>query len=193
MLVCRALRILQTCVVAHQDAKTGSHVVVAGVAVQLAGYLVFDALFVHFYYQVYREKHPLLRRYNTLLLAIIASSMLVVLRSIYRVAEMGAGWDGPILSREWPLYSFDSTFVLLAVAVLNAVFPGAYLPKQFSWRVQPQTDEEAYRLNNFDPNGRPDKWGIRDEEAAVSEGEKWVDAPTEQPAAEHPPAEPVGE
>lgn len=162
-------------------------------ALQLAGYLVFDTLFVHFYYHVYREKHPLLKRYNTLLLAVITSSLLVVLRSIYRVAEMAAGWNGPINKKEWPLYSFDSTFVWLAVAVLNVVFPGAYLPKQFSWRVQPQTDEEAYRMNNFDPNGRPDKWGTADEEAAVSGGEKFVDAPTQQPAGEQPFGEPVGE
>lgn len=162
-------------------------------ALQLAGYLVFDTLFVHFYTNVYREKHPLLKRYNTLLLAVITSSLLVVLRSIYRVVEMAAGWNGPINTREWPLYAFDSTFVWLAVAVLNVVFPGAYLPKQFSWRVQPQTDEEAYRLNNFDPYGRPDKWGMTDEEEAVSGGEKWVDAPIHQPAAEQPSGEPVGE
>ncbi|WFD36299.1 hypothetical protein MCUN1_003178 [Malassezia cuniculi] len=148
------------------DAHSGSMIVVGGVALQLAGYLVFDALFVYFYLHVHKENHPLVERYRPLMVGIFSSSMLIVLRSIYRVIEMAVGWDGVINSTEWPLYVFDSTFVWLAVVALNIFHPGAYLPKKFSWKVLPQTDEEAYKLNGFDPNGRPEKWAceIRDEE-----------------------------
>lgn len=152
------------------DLHNGSMIVVAGVALQLAGYLVFDTLFVYFWYHVRKENFPLLRRYGTLMYGILASSLLIVLRSIYRVIEMAFGWDGVISSHEWALFVFDATFVWLAVVVLNGIHPGAYLPKQFSWKVQPHTDEESYELNDFDPNGTPDKWRKRhDEEHASAE------------------------
>lgn len=54
------------------------------------------------------------------------------------------------------------------MVVLNGIHPGAYLPKQFSWKVQPHTDEESYKLNDFDPNGTPDKWRKHPDEEHVS-------------------------
>lgn len=138
------------------DAQSGSNVVVAGVAVQLFGYLIFDLVFASFWWRVRKDRPPLLQKYESFMLAVFLSSMCVVLRSIYRVAEMAVGWDGVINTTEWCLYSFDGAFVVLAVFILNVYPVGKYLPKKFNWKYNPEVDGDEETRKALWMEGIPD-------------------------------------
>lgn len=119
-------------------ARSGSNIAAAGVAVQLAGYLLFFCLFAVFYYRIRRDPPPGLEQMHPLMLATMASSAWIILRSIYRLIEMGEGWDGVINNTEWCLFVFDGAFVFIAVTIYNFVHPGKYLPREFSWNYHPE-------------------------------------------------------
>ena len=138
------------------DAHTGSMIAVAGVAVQLFGYLVFDIVFLLFLRSVWSDRHELLDKFLPLLIAVFCSSVLIVLRSIYRVIEMGAGWSGVINRTEWALYVFDGTFVLLAVIILNCFHPGRYIPNDLSWKHNPDLEANALEGNGADAGESPE-------------------------------------
>ncbi|WFD26825.1 hypothetical protein MNAN1_001814 [Malassezia nana] len=119
-------------------ARSGSNITAAGVAVQLAGYLLFFSLFAVFYYRIRRDPPAGLEQMHPLMLATMASSAWIILRSIYRLVEMGEGWDGVINNTEWCLFVFDGAFVFIAVTIYNFVHPGKYLPRDFSWNYHPE-------------------------------------------------------
>ena len=123
-----------------EDAKPGSHVTEAGVAVQLFGYLIYMILLLTFCRAVRKDPPPGIDRFWPLLIATFFSSLCIILRSIYRLVEMGMGWTGKIATTEWFLFAFDSSFVLVACVILNIWNPGRYLPKNFSWRYNPERD-----------------------------------------------------
>ncbi|CCU97826.1 unnamed protein product [Malassezia sympodialis ATCC 42132] len=123
-----------------EAAESGSTIAAVGVGVQLAGYLLFFVLFSIFYYRIRRDPPPGLSQMHTLMIATMISSGWIILRSIYRLIEMGEGWDGVINNTEWCLFVFDAVLVFFAVTVYNIVHPGKYLPKKFSWNYNPDKD-----------------------------------------------------
>lgn len=75
----------------------GSWVVVAGLFIQLLAYLIFNVMFVAFAVRTQRDppKHPLWTpRMRLFLVMVWISSLLVLLRSTFRAAEMLVGWIG---------------------------------------------------------------------------------------------------
>lgn len=116
------------------SSHTGSMIVVGGVALQLAGYLLFNFVFISFWLRVRKDRTPQLERMEPFLYAVLVSSIFIILRSIFRVIEMGLGWKGVINSTEWTLYVFDGALIVIAVTILNVYNPSKYLPKHFSWR-----------------------------------------------------------
>lgn len=61
---------------------------------------------------------------------------------------MGVGWNGVINRTEWCLYVFDGAFVFVAVAIMNVVNPMQYLPKDFSWKYNPDREDAYVSLYN---------------------------------------------
>lgn len=121
----------------------------AGVAVQLAGYILFNFVFLTFWYRVRMNPPPIYEKYRLLMCAVFLSSLLIILRSIFRVIEMGVGWDGVINHTEWALYVFDGVLVFLSIVTLNVVNPMQYLPKNFSWKYNPDREDAYVSLYNF--------------------------------------------
>ncbi|VDB85368.1 unnamed protein product [Peniophora sp. CBMAI 1063] len=54
-------------------------------------------------------------------------TVLLFIRSIYRTAELADGWDGVIISTEWPFDIFDGAMITLAMISSNAIHPGLFL------------------------------------------------------------------
>ncbi|KAJ2607071.1 hypothetical protein H4S08_004942 [Coemansia sp. RSA 1365] len=59
---------------------------------------------------------------NKVLGAIFTTTVLIFLRSIYRIAEFADGYGGKIYSSEWAFYVFDAIMIFLAFVVYVAVF-----------------------------------------------------------------------
>ncbi|KAL5352442.1 hypothetical protein ACLOAV_002390 [Pseudogymnoascus australis] len=107
--------------------KTGSRLVVGGLFVQLLFFGCFIAVAVHF--DIAMHKVPTSRAqsgavpWRKHLIVLYAASVLVMVRSIFRVVEYLQGFDGYLLSHEYYLYIFDAILMLGVMVMFNVVHP----------------------------------------------------------------------
>lgn len=118
-----------------QNTQPGGNIVVAGLAVQLVGYILFNTLLVVFVRRCIRDppSYDLWnKRTMRFIAATAASSALIFVRSIFRLIEMSVGWEGVIARSEWAFYTFDAAMVTIAVYIFNVANPAAYLPRHIT-------------------------------------------------------------
>lgn len=150
------------------DINNKGNIVVGGLAIQLAGYLAFNILFILFIKRAIADKRKgeaqwFNARQKLFFTAVYVSALLVLGRSAFRTAEMGSGWVGKIATTEWYYLVFDATFVALAVLILTIISPINYMERveQQSTKKQQQQQQsfdqsgEATISNSFD-HGSPD-------------------------------------
>ncbi|KAJ5775378.1 uncharacterized protein N7511_000389 [Penicillium nucicola] len=146
-----------------QNALTiGKWVIVGGLGVQLVffGAFVFTALV----FNVKLLRHPtpeseetlelrscvLPRDWRGLLFACYAVSMLILIRSIYRLIEFAQGNDGYVMSHEVFLYVFDAAMMFLVMFIMNVMHPSVVLSRvaprrSSSRRTEVQLEEQKVR------------------------------------------------
>jgi hypothetical protein len=113
-----------------EGAKTGRTIVVAGLGVQLGAFAVFIFSVALFHRRLVAQptdvsmEHKSWRKYIWMLYAM---SGLIIVRSVFRLAEFIEGTDGKLYKTEVFLYVFDAC-IMFAVVVINAVVhPGMLL------------------------------------------------------------------
>jgi hypothetical protein len=52
-----------------------------------------------------------------------AVSLLIMIRSVFRVVEYIMGYDGYLLAHEWSLYTFDSALMFLVTVIFYVYYP----------------------------------------------------------------------
>lgn len=126
----------------HNNKSTdrGTYIMVAGLAFQVFTLVIFIGLCGDFFANVARRRRALgdeaalaqdpalvaLRRskmFRGFLAALAASTLLILWRSIFRVAEMGGGWAGPLMSRQDLFVGFEGVLITAAVWALNIFHP----------------------------------------------------------------------
>jgi hypothetical protein len=115
---------------AESALTAGSHLVVGGLFVQLAFFGCFIAVAVHF--DVVMHNVPTDRARSAVpwrkhLVTVYAASVLIMIRSIFRVVEYLQGFSGYLLSHEAYLYIFDAVLMLCVMALFNVVHPSEVL------------------------------------------------------------------
>ncbi|KAE9364760.1 RTA1-domain-containing protein [Stipitochalara longipes BDJ] len=105
---------------------TGAHLIVIGLFVQLAFFGCFIAVAVHF--DIVMHKVPTSRVRSAVpwrkhLVALYAASVLIMIRSVFRVVEYLQGFSGYLLSHEVYLYFFDALLMFCVMVLLNVVHP----------------------------------------------------------------------
>lgn len=55
--------------------------------------------------------------WQKVMLGLYASSLLILIRNVFRVIEYGMGWDSYLLAHEWLLYVFDGLLMVLVLAI----------------------------------------------------------------------------
>lgn len=114
----------------NRDPTSGGNIVVAGLAIQLVGYILFNTLLVVFVQRCSKDPPPEVlwnKKTRTFLAATAVSSALIFARSTFRLIEMSVGWIGVIAKTEWTFYVFDAALVTLAVFIFNVFNPAVYL------------------------------------------------------------------
>ncbi|ENH67238.1 Protein RTM1 [Fusarium oxysporum f. sp. cubense race 1] len=123
------------------DAKSklnlGKTLGLVGVSTQIAGFGLFTVSAIRFHFAARRlspdfakdnqEKHGIVKKWQTLLIVVNVSCLLILVRSIYREIDFAGGKDGTTHQKEWYLYVFDTLPILLVVFLYNVFFPGSYL------------------------------------------------------------------
>lgn len=130
-------------------------IVTAGLAVQLAGYICFNIVFLLFVHRARKQSlhHDKLwnKQIKTFLLATWSSALLVLGRSCFRTAEMAKGWIGTVATTEWYYLVFDATFVATAVIILLFFSPTKYLPRSEIGQFDlPRTSSDLERAGSND-------------------------------------------
>ncbi|MCO5590224.1 hypothetical protein L7F22_044193 [Adiantum nelumboides] len=114
------------------DINNKGNVVVAGLAIQLFGYLAFNTLFILFIFRAFEDKRKgeaqwFNLRQKIFFTAVYSSALLALGRSAFRTAEMAKGWVGEVATTEWYYLVFDASFVALAVLIVTIISPVYYL------------------------------------------------------------------
>ncbi|KAL9109763.1 MAG: hypothetical protein Q9227_005632 [Pyrenula ochraceoflavens] len=111
------------------DAKTFSkYIIVGGLAIQLLFFAYFMLITVVFYRRVCRAPTPLSSPGSGIpwrkhLFILFLASILIMIRSVFRVVEYLEGDDGYLLGHEWSLYVFDSALMFLVTLIFNVEHP----------------------------------------------------------------------
>ncbi|PNP46119.1 hypothetical protein TGAMA5MH_02154 [Trichoderma gamsii] len=129
--------------------ETGAHIIIVGLFVQLAFFGFFIVVAVKFHLSINRV--PTTRLSNELswekhMKVLYVASILIMVRSIFRVVEYLQGFNGYLLHHEAYLYIFDALLMFLVMVLLNLVHPSDLAA---SMKHKIATDHE-YNLRVFD-------------------------------------------
>lgn len=134
--------------------NTGANIVIGGLVIQLLFFGFFVVVSAVFHWrmkgrassQVSPPSNGRNKTWESMMWALYAACFLILVRSIFRVAEFVEGNDGFIMRREYLLYIFDACLMALTGIVLAVVYPGAFLGrdggKRESALLLMSTDEE---------------------------------------------------
>ncbi|GAB0136220.1 hypothetical protein EsDP_00004531 [Epichloe bromicola] len=140
----------------HESPDQGSHIMVAGLAFQVATMVGFIAASLDFALRVCRRREALgaaalsqdpalvrMRgslRFKLFLAALSLASFLILWRSCFRVAELSEGWSGPIMANQAMFIGFEGVLVLVAVLALNFFHP-AVCARELFGREEPEFEK----------------------------------------------------
>ncbi|KIM68753.1 hypothetical protein SCLCIDRAFT_13511 [Scleroderma citrinum Foug A] len=121
-------------------AISGSHIFLAGLVLQLASFLVFFSIFVRFLYKIYTLRPDIWTRdqtrhwfwdWRTLAGALTVSSIGILVRSGYRVAELSYGYQGFLATTEAYFYLLDTLPLVIANLVYIPCWPGRFILNEY--------------------------------------------------------------
>ncbi|KAL8911818.1 MAG: hypothetical protein Q9171_003086 [Xanthocarpia ochracea] len=122
----------------NKDPANGNHIMVAGLAFQVFTILVFMLLCADFAVRTVMRMnrtgetaldptHATFRRSMKLRLFLVAltlSTICIFIRSVFRIVELGEGWEGSLIKNQTLFIVLEGVMVVIAVLVLNAFHPG---------------------------------------------------------------------
>lgn len=116
----------------------GQWIIVAGLCVQLIFFGAFIITSICFHFRIARSPTQeakeaintsslFTRDWQGLLFALYTASVLILIRSVYRIIEFAQGNSGYVISHEVFLYVFDAAMMLLVMVVMNLYHPSVVL------------------------------------------------------------------
>ncbi|KAJ5096869.1 Protein RTM1 [Penicillium angulare] len=121
--------------------NTGANIVVGGLVVQLLFFGFFVIVSAVFHWRARNQQLDFPDSYGvqqrgfmtrmtwvSVMYALYAACLLILVRSVFRVVEFVEGNSGFIMRREYLLYIFDACLMSLTGIVLIIVYPGQLLP-----------------------------------------------------------------
>ncbi|QRV77447.1 RTA1-like protein [Ceratobasidium sp. AG-Ba] len=129
-----------------EGANQGSHIMLAGIIIQLVAIVLFTFLAVEFIirysynrparksavpepeiFQKFQGWEVVSRGVVSMLIGLGIAIVFMVIRSVYRTIELTDGWNGTIISTEKWFNWFDGMPIVIAMATFNFFHPGYLL------------------------------------------------------------------
>ncbi|KAK3623659.1 hypothetical protein LTR56_009609 [Elasticomyces elasticus] len=120
--------------------EVGDNIMIAGLATQVFTLVIFGILAADYGLSIWRNRTQLnphtiglrsSRRFKLFIVALWIAYLGILIRCIYRVAELAGGWvDNPILRNQYLFIVLDGCAVALAALVLNVWHPGYCFPRK---------------------------------------------------------------
>lgn len=116
------------------DVRRGEYIIVGGLGIQVLFFGFFIIVTMVFHKRIDRKPtrnaHALDTPWKKLLYVLYISSALVMVRSIYRVAEYVLGSDGELQSKEAYLYCLDALPMLIVALAYNWFHPSRVVSRE---------------------------------------------------------------
>ncbi|KAL7419399.1 hypothetical protein Q5752_006237 [Cryptotrichosporon argae] len=111
------------------QALTGSRIFLAGIAAQMASFILFSTLWAVFIYRVYRHDTALRAKpgWQPLYWALGFTCVCFLIRSVYRTVELSQGYVGYLATHERYFLGLDTLPLLLGISVYTWFWPAKYL------------------------------------------------------------------
>lgn len=124
----------------------GTDIALGGTTFQLVAIFVYCALAAEFLVrytrdQPVRQSFPSLekgirgtmgKRLRRMLQAMAIMTILIIIRTIYRLIEFKDGFHGKVISTQWLFNVFDGVMIVLAMFILNIFHPGIYMRDDYT-------------------------------------------------------------
>jgi len=119
--------------------NTGENITIGGLCVQLAFFSFFVITSLVFHFRIRRQptgkvlelaQHgdgSALRTWESVLWGLYIASVLILIRSIFRLIEYAQGNDGYLISHEAFMYVFDAMLMFFAMVAMNVFHPSVIL------------------------------------------------------------------
>ena len=104
------------------NTKPGTHIMMAGIIIQLVSMTVFGLLWLIFLWRA--RQVPISR---ILLIVTTFSAFCIIVRNFYRAVELSQGWKGYLITHEVYFAVLDGALMAMSVGVFNIFFPAKYL------------------------------------------------------------------
>ncbi|KAI9727800.1 MAG: hypothetical protein M1834_007947 [Cirrosporium novae-zelandiae] len=118
--------------VSGNNASMGENIIVAGLFIQIIMFGLFMATALVFQIRICR--HPTTESYTVeapwkeTMQMLYGVSVLIMVRSIFRVVEYRQGQDGYPLTHEWTLYIFDALLMFIVMVIFYFWYPSRIIP-----------------------------------------------------------------
>ncbi|KAJ3543828.1 hypothetical protein NM688_g5816 [Phlebia brevispora] len=124
----------------------GGHIMLAGIVIQMIALFIFTALAIQFFVSFLGDR-PIRKSYEApedstltltnsrrwdgklkmLSLALAFSTVVLMIRAVYRTIELADGWTGPVITHQIYFDVFDAAMVTSAMFAINFFHPGRLL------------------------------------------------------------------
>lgn len=106
--------------------ELGQHIVVGGLVVQIIFFGLFIAVAATFHTRIAKQPAVIATDvpWKRHICILYAASALILIRSLFRVAEYQQGNEGYLLGHEVFLYIFDALLMFFVVILFNVIHPG---------------------------------------------------------------------
>ena len=119
--------------------NTGERITIGGLAVQLVFFSIFIIAATIFHHRI--RKNPTQKSmdtnlaphswhkatWKTVMLGLYVASILILIRSIFRLIEYAQGNDGYLISHEVFMYVFDSALMFVTMIAMSICHPSSVL------------------------------------------------------------------
>lgn len=108
---------------------TAKYIILCGLVVQVVGFGLFATTALTWHLRMRRWPTGVAladstKRWQKIMFMLYTVSILIMVRSVFRVIEYVMGTDGYLLRHEWPLYVFEAVLMMLTVGVFAWWYPG---------------------------------------------------------------------
>jgi hypothetical protein len=128
-------------------ALAGEKIVIAGLALQVATFVVFLIASIDFHIRMNRKALASTNAepagdWKKMLWILYSVSALILFRCTFRLIEYSMGNAAYLIAHEWTLYTFDAIPMFLVLVLLLVLQPSKYVPERSSKPAQDSSDVE---------------------------------------------------
>ena len=144
----------------QSDVDLGQHVITAGLGIQVVFFGFFIVVAGIFHYRIARfpttRSQSLSIPWGRYLYILYAASLLIMIRSVFRIVEYVMGQDGILLKHEIYLYIFDATLMFIMMVLFNIWHPSKIIHRARANDIQHlESQDSGYALETHNQGVAP--------------------------------------